>query len=268
MKVTGVLSISNGSGLQYPYPVVVHSLMRMCDDVIVGVDPEFPLDRKTLESFDLENDGLQIVDAPWDRTNRNGGTEIAVQMDKLVDIAQEQGSGWVVVMQADELLHDDDFPMFKAFMQRYLDTPTNGFSMERIYFWKDLDTVREDWKADLVRVFKPGTYSFMAEGTDKSGMFSAAVKPGEEIKLPYKIYHYSRVDSPMVISKRVRNLDALFHPDEALIAVDDLPAYDFVTREYDNFAKAGLPTEVSGEVKPYKDTHPIGVREWYGDERA
>ena len=103
----------------------------------------------------------------------------------------------------------------------------------------------------------------MAEGTDKSGMFSAAVCPGDEVKLPYKIYHYSRVDSPMVISKRVRNLDALFHPDEALIAVDALPAYDFVTREYDNFAKAGLPIEVSGEIKPYSGTHPVGIEEWY-----
>jgi hypothetical protein len=264
MKVTGILSISNGSGLQYPFPVVVDSLMRMCGNVIVGVDPNFPEDRKTLETFDGGTDGLQLVDAPWDLENRNGGSEIAIQMDKLTKLAQEQDSDWVVVMQADELLHDDDFSMFGSFMERYLSTSTNGFSMERIYFWKDLDTVREDWKADLVRIFKPGTYSFMAEGTDKAGMFSAAVQPGNELKLPYKIYHYSRVDSPMVISKRVRNLDALFHPDEALMDVDSIPAYDFVTREYDNFAKAGLPIEISGEVKPYAGTHPIAVKEWYG----
>lgn len=264
MKITGILSVSNGTGLQYPFPLVMVSLQRMCDNVIVGVDPNFPEDRKTLESFGLEEDGLQLVDAPWDLTNRNGGTEIAIRMDELTALAKEQGSDWVVVMQADEILHDDDFPMFKAFMGRYLDTSTNGFSMERIYFWKDLDTVRVDWKADLVRIFKPGFYSFMAEGTDKAGMFSAAIKPGEEMKLPYKMYHYSRVDSPTVISRRVRNLDALFHPEEKLIPVDELPEYDFVTREFDNFAKAGLPTEVTGEVVAFTGTHPIAVREWYG----
>jgi hypothetical protein len=262
MKITGILSVSNGTALQYPFPLVTASLLSLCDNVIVGVNPNFPEDRATLESFDSSPE-LQLVDSAWDLTNRTGGTEIAIKMDELTALAEQQGSDWVVVMQADEVLHDADFSMLKAFMSRYQDTPTNGFSMERIYFWKDLDTVRTDWKADLVRIFKPGTYSFMAEGTDKSGMFSAAVKPGSEMKLPYKIYHYSRVDHPEVISRRVRNLDALFHSDEVLIDADKLPAYDFVTREYDNFAKAGLPTEIKGEIVPFTGTHPVAVRDWY-----
>jgi len=148
-------------------------------------------------------------------------------------------------------------------MRRYLETPVNGFSMERIYFWKDLNTVRTDWQADLVRLFKPGSYSFMAEGTDKSGMFSAAIIPGTELKLPYKIYHYSRVDSPEVISKRVRNLDGFFHTDEALIDFEALPDYDFVTRKFDNFSRAGQPEEVKRQVVKFDETHPPEVKEWY-----
>lgn len=256
--------MSNGSELKYPYPLVVHSLQRLCDDVIVGVDPNYSLDRKTIESFCLEGAGLQIVDAPWDRENRHGGTEIALQMDRLVNLAELQGSDWVVVMQADELFHDEDFEMLRAFMDRNIDTNVTGLSTERTYFWRNLSTIRSDWCADLVRVFKPGMYSFLAESTSKDGMYSGPTSPGVEIKLPYKIYHYSRVDpDPMVISKRVRNLDTFFHEESTLIEVGDLPVYDFTTRTHDNFSKGTPPKEVDVNVRGFVGTHPLGVEEWY-----
>lgn len=262
MKVTGILSISNGAGLQYPYPVVVHNLQRLCDKVIVGVDPQFPADRKLLEEFDMDN--VHIVDSPWDRSNRDGGTEIAIQMDKLVYLAKAQKSDWVVVMQADELLHNKDFPILRTFMSRYRDSQVNGFSTERVYFWKDLNTVRTDWNADLVRIFRPGTYSFLAEGTSRDGMFSGPTCPGSEVALPYKIYHYSRVDSnPATISRRVRNLDTFFHPEEDLIPEKQLTGYDFTPRIHDNFAKVGFPPEVEGTFSSFAGTHPSGIEEWY-----
>ena len=263
MKVTGILSLSKAVQLHYPFPVVVSSLSRMCCDVIVGVDPTHPEDRKVIESMGLPN--IQIVDSVWDRENRKGGTEIAIKMDELTALAKKQLSDWVVVMQADEVLHDKDFKRINSFMERYIETDVNGFSMERVYFWKDLDTVREDWQAKLVRVFKPGTYSFMAEGTDKSGMFSAPTLHGSEIELLSKIYHYSRVDTAEIISKRVRNLDSLFHADETLIDVDSLPEYDFITREFDNFSKIQQPKKVKGKIVKFTDTHPPNVKEWYSE---
>jgi len=231
----------------------------MCDNVIVGVDPNFPVDRQTLERVDLG--GVEIVDSPWDRTNRNAGSEIAIQMDALVESAGSRGSDWVVVMQADELFHDEDFGMLRTFMER--SPKVTGFLTKRLYFWKDLETVRTDWNAELVRVFRPGTYSFMAEGTDRAGMYSGQTAPGEERALPYPIYHYSRVDSPKVISRRVRNLDSFFHTEGALIPQDELPEYDFVMREYDNFSKSGFPAEVKGKLEEFYGTHPIGIKEWY-----
>jgi len=256
--------MSNGSGLQYPYPVVVHSLQRMCDNVLVGVDPTFPLDRRSIEMFGL--DDVEIVDSVWDRSCRGDGTEIALQMDKLVTKAAEQGSDWVVVVQADEMFHDDDFQPLRLFMERNLLTDVTGFSTERVYFWRDLNTIRADWNANLVRIFRPGTYSFLADNTSKDGMFSGQVRAGGEVKLPYKLYHYSRVDpNPELISRRVRNLDGFFHPEDTLVAEDALPAYDFVPREYDNYSIVETPPPVTGTLTVYTGTHPHGIKEWYGE---
>lgn len=263
MKITGILSISNGWGLEYPYPPVVLGLSTLCDNVLVGLDPSFSNDMVTVEALGLPN--VEIVEAPWDRSNRNAGAEIAIQMDRLVSIACAGRSDWVVVMQADELLHEKDFPALRELMGRELTGPVNGFSLERLYFWRGLGTIRKDWNASLVRIFKPGTYSFLSEGTDKAGMYSGPLVAGEERKLSCKIYHYSRVDlDPMRISRRVRNLDSFFHAEETLIPENELPPYDFVPREYDNFGKAGPPKEVEEELVFFSGTHPLGIKEWYG----
>lgn len=263
MKIVGVLSMSNGSGLDYPYPPVVLSLAGLCDQVLVGVDPAYSLDEQTIATMGLAN--VEVVHAPWDRSNRSAGSEIALQMERLVDRAGAAGADWVVVLQADEVLHEDDFPMLRSFMERHLSTKTTGFSLERLYFWRDLQNVRRDWGAKLVRIFKPGTWSFLAEGTDKAGMFTGPVgAKAPALELPYKIYHYSRVDEdPSKISRRVRNLDAFFHAEETLLSEEALPDYDFVPRQYDNYAASGPPPVVLGEFSVYTGTHPLGVKEWY-----
>ncbi len=74
---------------------------------------------------------------------------------------------------------------------------------------------------------------------------------------------HSRVDAPEIISKRVRNMDGLFHPEGTLIPKDELPPYDFVPREYDNYCVGGFPKEVEGRFEKFEGTHPKGIREWF-----
>jgi len=264
MNVFGVLSIRNGSGLGYPYPLVVKNLSALCDHVLIGIDPAFPEDASVVAGLQCAN--VDVIDASWDMGNRNAGSEIAIQMDSLVQESQRRGADWVVVLQADELFHERDFEMLRLFMER--SDGVSGFRTNRLYFWRDLKTVRVDWGAEMVRIFRPGHYSFMAEGTDKAGMYSGKVREGNEVYLPYQIYHYSRVDRPEEISKRVRNLDSFFHEDGVLLPKSELPEYDFVPREYDNFLKVGSPRAVSGVFDTFTGGHPDGVGAWYGESDA
>lgn len=262
MKITGILSISNATGLNYPFNAVVKNLSEMCDDVIVGVDPNFGADEDLVH---MANPDARIVRAPWDRTNRKGGSEIAIQMERLVEAAGSSGSDWVVVLQADELLHEDTFADLRLAL-RSAPPGTTGFSMDRLYFWENLNIMRDDWRARLVRVFRPGAYSFLAENTDKAGMFSGQSYPGLEIPLdaPHFIYHYSRVEAGSVISRRVRNLDSFFHEEDNLISIADLPDYDFQTRQYDNYSKVEKPPEVKGRFSSFLGTHPRNILEYLG----
>jgi len=184
-------------------------------------------------------------------------------METLVDYAGEmEGAEWVVVLQADEMLHEDDFEYLRHTMES-VPKEITGLATERLYFWGGLKKIRQDWNARLIRIFRPGYFSFLAENTDKAGMYSAATEPGEVIDISCNIYHYSRVGSPSNISRRVRSLDAFFHPEEELIPIDDLPEYDFDGREFDNFNIVSPPPKKELTIVDYEGTHPLGVEEWY-----
>ena len=263
-NLVGILSISNASGLKYPYLAVVKNLSQLCTNVVVGLDPTYSVDLAEILALKLDN--VVMVDSVWNRDNRAAGSEIALQMDKMIDYAQKMFSpDWVVVMQADEVLHEDAFDSLRASLD-FCSPDITGLSTERIYFWRDLKTVRTDWNADLVRIFRPGYYSFMAENTDKAGMYSAQVKEGIQMKSPFLIYHYSRVDDPNVISQRVRNLDTLFHPESSLTPVDQLPAYDFLPRAYDNYSMVESPPKVEGIFAEFFGTHPKVMLDFYGEK--
>jgi hypothetical protein len=258
VKLTGILSVSNASSLGYPFVSVAKNLAEFCDEVLVGVDPTFPADRVLLSNIDKVN----IVDSVWDRGKMAAGEEIAYQMDKLISMVN---SDWVVVLQADEFIHQESFGGIRYRLSSAF-TSTTGFSMERLYFWKDLETIRSDWQARLVRIFRPGTYSFLSEDTDRAGMYSGQTKFGLEVALddPFYIYHYSRVGAPEVISRRVRNLDSFFHAEEDLVPSSDLPSYDFVPRKYDNYLLSDSPPAVEGKFTKFTGTHPGQVMSYYG----
>lgn len=260
--ITGVLSISNGMRLNYPIPPVLLNLSGLCDRVVVGVDPNFELDRKIVEAMNLPN--VECIDSAWNRSV-SGGNEIAIQMDKLIDYAQKGGAEWVAVLQADELFHEKDFSMLRRFIERSEDNQdgTTAFSFERLYFWGALNKVRQDWNARLIRLFKPGFYSFMADNTDKGGMFAGEIKPGKVVDLSYYIYHYSRIGDPAQISARIRNLDTFFHKEDDLVPKDQVPDYDFKGREFDNYSVSSPPPEKEAIIVDYKGSHPLGVVEWY-----
>ncbi len=262
--IYGILSISNGVGLKYPFLPVIANLSKLCDTVLVGLDPKHPQDFEAVKNFiDSGLPNVHVIEAAWNRENIDAGSEIAIQMDSLVNVAKLEGATWVVVPQADEMFLDADFDMLKLFMKRAA-PDTIGFSTERLYFWGGFDKIRKDWNATLVRIFRAGAFSFLADGTDKAGMYAGSLVPGNVVALPYKMYHYSRVGSAQEISNRVRNLDGLFHPAETLVAPEAVPEYDFKTRSFDNYAVTGLPPEIEGEVVEFTGNHPSGIKEWFG----
>ncbi len=87
--------------------------------------------------------------------------------------------------------------------------------------------------------------------------------PSEIDNMEVRLYHYSRIGDPNIISKRVRNVDSFFHAEENLPQESELPPYDFTTREYDSYAFTENPKQTNSELLIYQGTHPLPFAELY-----
>lgn len=259
MRISGVMPLRNASKLGYPLELAIKSLRPLCDEVVILVDPASEDD--TMERVRaLAPD--KIVESVWDMSNHRGHTncEITVQTRKVCDAAT---GDWVMSLQADEILHEDEVADLRAHAQRAEAVGLTATTLWRAYFYGSLDRIRLDWSQHLTRLFKRGCWQPDVDGAMKFEPVGEQREPGSSGAI---IYHYSRIGDPKLIAERVRNLDGFFH-EPSKITEGDLPAYDFSTlRKLDTYVKdAKIEVDGDADLAPFPiDKHPHGVRELFG----
>ena len=111
MKVVGFTFVRNGVIYDYPFLESIHSLLPLCDEVIVAAGRS---DDSTLEQIkSLQSSKVRIIETVWDDSLRTSGTILSQQ----TNLALDQVTGdWAIYLQADEVLHEKDYPAIKNAM--------------------------------------------------------------------------------------------------------------------------------------------------------
>jgi len=253
--ISGFTTARNVVKFQYPLEACVRALRLSCEEVVLGYDPYTDDGTHELAVKLAEDLDLTLFESRWDMDNKNAGTEIGIQADRTMAKCRFP---WTVYCQLDEALHEDDRDALHALVANPGDT--TGFSFVRPYFWKNLHTVREDWSIEITRLTRQGTHTFATMDGHNSKTLSGKVS-----RSGLWMYHYSRLGDAQVISQRIREIADLFHVEDTLIPKDQLPDYDWGTRQWDNFSKVETPPEVQAEFVKYLGTHPLPFAELYQD---
>ncbi len=239
--------------LKYPLEACVRSLRAVCYEVVLGYDPYTDDGTHELAVKLSEDLDLVLFESKWDMENRNAGTEIGIQADLVMAQCKND---WSLYCQLDEAMHEDDWEKLND-LTNNLDGVT-GFSFVRPYFWQNLHTIRRDWSPEVIRLTRKGTHTFSTlDGHSSTTLQGTVARSG------LWMYHYSRLGDAQAISQRVRTLDGLFHSEETLIPREELPDYDWGTRQWDNFSKVETPPEAEAEFANYLGTHPLPFAELY-----
>ena len=246
--------------LGYPIHQCVDGLANVADEVIIGYDPStddgtYDVCQELRQKYDAK-----LVESPWDMENRNAGTEIGRQTDIAMSACSYD---WHLHCQLDEAFHEEDRD---ALHQLAADPgPFLGFEFQRVCFYSALNKIRKDWTIKAVRLTKKGTHTYAT----LDGHNCVPLVPNTPKKLITNIwmYHYQRFGDPLLISKRIRVLDGLFHPEENLPAENELQPYDFKTRNYESFALDNTTKEIEAEIYTYVGSHPKAFMALYGMEQ-
>ena len=143
MKVCGFTIVRNAVRLDYPIVEAIMSILPLCDEVIVAVGTS---DDGTLELVKgIYSEKIKIIETVWDDRQREGGRTLALETDKAF-AAIPTDADWCFYIQADEILHEQYYPVIREAMQRYKDVKgVDGLLFHYKHFYGSYDYLGSSW---------------------------------------------------------------------------------------------------------------------------
>ncbi len=205
MKVSGFTIIRNAVRFDFPIVEAITSVLPIVDEFVVNVGK---CDDGTLELVrSIETPKIKIIETEWDDMLRTDGKIFGMQQD----IALSHCTGdWAILVQADEVLHEDDYPEIRNAMERYLPhRDILGLVLKMVHFKGDYWSI-DPWmyrKATRIVRNHCGVRSatdgcdFCPEGTDemiksKKGCHGRLIEA--------RVFHYGYARSAVALNKKLQ----------------------------------------------------------------
>lgn len=193
-KVSGFTIVRNALKLSYPFLESVRSGLALCDEYIIACGKSDDATRALCAQLEAESpDKIRILETEWSRDKQSGGFQLKHQSD----LAMRACTGdWCLYVQADEVLHEADYPAIRKNLLRANERPEiDGLVFDYCHFYGgyDYEIRGRNWYRREVRLFKNGRgiEAFRdAQGFRRSGQ-RLNVLPAQA-----RVFHYGYVRTP------------------------------------------------------------------------
>ena len=233
MKISGFSYVRNGIELDYPFVESIKSVLPICDEFIMVVGDSQDGSRAAVE--EIQSDKIKIVDSVWDMNLRVEGGVFAQQSNLGIDHAT---GDWLLHIQADELIHEDDLHKIKEGILKYdSDKQVQGLLLPYYHFWGGYNYIRTTRRVHRREIRVLRNLKGIRSYNDSQGfrMYSSDEaynkgEKGEKLKVKLigvPIYHYKRVRPPAEMKKKMNVFFHFYKTDEWM------EKYKNKTQEYD-----------------------------------
>jgi hypothetical protein len=242
MKISGFTFLRNGVKYDYPFLESINSLLPLCDEIVIAVGQS---EDDTLERIkSLHSPKIRILETVWDESIRKDGAILSQQTNLALD---QIAADWAVYLQADEVLHEQDYLMMKEAMVRYKDTKeVEGLLLNYRHFYGGYNYVGNSrrWYRREIRIVRPtiGVHSW----GDAQGFRIHGQKLHVKL-IDATIHHYGWVKPPEIQQCKQKTFNKFWHSDKW---VDQHIGNH---REY-NYMQGGI-------LKIFDGTHPAVMTE-------
>lgn len=209
----------NAQKLYYPIEESIRSALPLVDEfvVVIGKGDD---DDGTLEIVrGINSPKLRIVESDWDVVSFPNGTVHAQQ----TDLAKSQCTGdWLLYLQADELIHEEDIPVIRAHCEQYLEgNRIEGFLFQYLHFWGDYHhlVASHGWYPKEIRMIRnldsihswesAQSFRVIPAFDGKSYRTKKGTRKLNVIELPCRIFHYGWVRPPERMTEKMNRLDQI-----------------------------------------------------------
>lgn len=247
MKVTGFTFVRNAIKYDYPVTEAIRSILPLCDEVVVSVGNS---EDGTLELIkSIGSPKIRIFHSVWDDALKAGGLILSVETDKALDHVSEDTT-WAFYIQADEVVHEEDYPAIRAAMEKYKDDKrVEGLLFNYHHFYGSYDYVGDSrtWYNKEIRIIRNDKRirSYKDAQGFRLNNRKLQVKP-----VNAWMYHYGWVKNPREQKEKLRNSASLYYGNEEGV----MNRVEKVTNEFDY-------SDFIESLVRFQGTHPAVMQE-------
>ena len=238
MRVVGFTILRNGLLMDYPFREAILSALPLCERFIVSVGQSEDETYQVVQELARQHPTIEVRQSVWDLSNRQGGRVLAVETNKVLENLPP--ADWVLYLQADEVIHEDDYAAIRQAMQENLaDERVEGLVFDYVHFYGSYVWVGASrrWYRREVRVIRPwpDIQAYRdAQGFRRRGK-KLRVRPANA-----RIFHYGWVRPPQQQAHKLRHLHRYWHDDQWI----------------EKTLQGGFSYELNQPLRRFTGTHP------------
>ena len=258
LKVSAFSYVRNGIRMGYPFLQSIQSVLPVVDEFIMVVGDSTDGTREAILALSPK---IKIIDSVWDMKLRSGGKIFAQQANLGLDAVT---GDWIIHIQADEVIHEQDIEKVKKYMDGFSDRPeVEGFLFPFLNFRGDYSHIHTGRTAHRfeIRVFRKN--SSIRSYKDSQGFRKFSSQEGYEggekgkklqvIKIDVPIFHYSYVRPPRKMKEKAEVFTSFYVDDSSLKEIfKGIEEFDYNEVDKLDIFKGTHPA-VMGEVIAKKD---------------
>ncbi len=232
MKVSGFTICRNAVKFDYPIVEVIASALPIVDEFVVNVGQS---DDGTLDLIrSIKSDKVKIVESFWDDSMKKDGLLFSFQTN--VALARCTGD-WALYLQADEVLHEDDYDPLRTVLQEHLADPAVlGLTFRYHHFYGDYRSLNPWFYHRAVRIIRnDGQVESFGDAVGfclKADQGYLQTRHKDRVKSSgATMFHYGYVKPPRVLLDKMRYQVARHHgdhpgPDQARLLAQEVYGFE------------------------------------------
>ncbi|MFB6257404.1 MAG: hypothetical protein ABEH38_01820 [Flavobacteriales bacterium] len=154
MRLEGFSFLRNAGKLHFPADASLRSALSLVDRFVLALGDNDPDDGTESMVHGIDSEKLELFRSEWDPETFRANTVYARQ----ADLARSCCNGdWLLFLQGDEVLHEDDTSLIREACRTYKEDPRiEGFLFRYLHFWGDERHVHfaHNWYPREVRVVR------------------------------------------------------------------------------------------------------------------
>lgn len=150
--LSGFTLVRNAVKLDFPIVPAIHSLLEVCDEVVVNVGESEDETRDVVAG--VKDPRVRILDTKWDFTKKN--LMLSIETQRAMDACR---GSWGIYIQADEVLHERGARLLKEKTAEWdRDDQVEGLLVNYLHFYGGFDTIATNrrWYRREVRCIRLG----------------------------------------------------------------------------------------------------------------